>query len=873
MNNFLNTSEKYVGNTPNWQSNLIVKVQEDGNNLISDINKLNNKITSNVGEFAKYVAALRDKMAEAVDMSLSMASISGNSNTQYDISPSVIYSSENVVVKNNSVYIKPKVANKYTIENIEVDTSGTYGNSSDYENQRFYNKDTIVSDTQFEVERFNLPVSATYTIRLSKLSPVNLISFKDVNFGVDIPEIVSVDVSSDGKSFKRIPFTVLNDSLRSIQIDESFVRVLRVTIVQDNGYISDGKRNRFAIGISNLSIGITTVEEHGEIIFGPFNSGYEILKASIAAKINNDGYSFNNSQFSISPDLTTWYDISTPYSISEKPKHLDFNTISDGSISTENPVRVLYLRIIFSGKKYSNSYSDNRVQKHTQSITKINPVIVSPFDLGEKYILGKLLNSYYGGSITTTSYSDITGTTDYISSIKRNNEYVYRSFDSMGYMGETKVRYTPKRCRVEKDNKYKIISSETIEPESVKVYSYSNPIRRDIRVANSENVVLAFNEYAGVYRLTDGNIYRDLDLTSGFFESCFQWTFRTYEKDLYLYGPSGVIVHTFKAGEPVNLLDYFTFTAPFSSDKSPVNMKFNKKYPEAKLEDSEFTIIDGKIFAHNSSAIINSDYVVKNKLDITTDFSINSIDIYTDDVRLSKTSESLNSYDGLKVAKLLKTQIIKGSLEFSYKNASVFTFLKEVDFINGIDEFNTGNSIEIQLPKGANKFSLGRLIDHFSGLNFVGYTDIFKTQVYSEAELIYAGDYLLTDENNQTYITLADNAKTHDLIDTSVILDTNISSAGTGYYSIDYNNGIIYSQSIISGDIRVSYLYSNVFIEGQSMETIDKEKYGISGRTVTVKEPSDSDTYAVLSLLEDSITVNINKSPVVSNITLNTVIG
>lgn len=57
------------------------------------------------------------------------------------------------------------------------------------------------------------------------------------------------------------------------------------------------------------------------------------------------------------------------------------------------------------------------------------------------------------------------------------------------------------------------------------------------------------------------------------------------------------------------------------------------------------------------------------------------------------------------------------------------------------------------------------------------------------------------------------------------------------------------------------------------METIDKEKYGISGRTVTVKEPSDSDTYAVLSLLEDSITVNINKSPVVSNITLNTVIG
>ena len=50
-------------------------------------------------------------------------------------------------------------------------------------------------------------------------------------------------------------------------------------------------------------------------------------------------------------------------------------------------------------------------------------------------------------------------------------------------------------------------------------------------------------------------------------------------------------------------------------------------------------------------------------------------------------------------------------------------------------------------------------------------------------------------------------------------------------------------------------MYSNVFIEGQSMETIDKEKYGISGRTVTVKEPSDSDTYAVLSLLEDSITV------------------
>ena len=135
----------------------------------------------------------------------------------------------------------------------------------------------------------------------------------------------------------------------------------------------------------------------------------------------------------------------------------------------------------------------------------------------------------------------------------------------------------------------------------------------------------------------------------------------------------------------------------------------------------------------------------------------------------------MHSFDGKNIAKLNKSCIVKGSVKFDFSDASIFSFVKEVDFINGIDEFNTGNKVEVNIPKNENKFSLGHKVDHFCEIKFVGYSSIFNNRVFDRKELINAGDYMLNDiSDSETEVILPDNIKTHDIISTVAIIDVGI---------------------------------------------------------------------------------------------------
>jgi hypothetical protein len=211
-------------------------------------------------------------------------------------------------------------------------------------------------------------------------------------------------------------------------------------------------------------------------------------------------------------------------------------------------------------------------------------------------------------------------------------------------------------------------------------------------------------------------------------------------------------------------------------------------------------------------------------------------------------------------------------VKFDFSDASIFSFVKEVDFINGIDEFNTGNKVEVNIPKNENKFSLGHKVDHFCEIKFVGYSSIFNNRVFDRKELINAGDYMLNDiSDSETEVILPDNIKTHDIISTVAIIDVGIESVGNGYFSIDYNNGIIYSQTIIDGNIKIEYIYSNIFIGGKELTYINKDEYTVSGRQVSFKSPSDEMSISIISKVSESYSLDIYKSPTINDLTLNTV--
>ena len=148
---------------------------------------------------------------------------------------------------------------------------------------------------------------------------------------------------------------------------------------------------------------------------------------------------------------------------------------------------------------------------------------------------------------------------------------------------------------------------------------------------------------------------------------------------------------------------------------------------------------------------------------------------------------------------------------------------------------------------------------------------MFKSKVFTSDELLFSGDYMLEDIGNETFVVLPNGIKTHDLIDTRIIFDSNISNAANGYYSIDYENGVIYSQSFISGETEVEYTYSNVYLSGQMIEVLPKKDYTVNGRQIQVKNIQDKTTYCVLSHRSDSSDISILKSPLIKNLTLSMV--
>lgn len=869
---FMSSLARYTGRGLGWKSALVSDIKNRADKLAEDNNNLNNEMSESVAKFAEGVVDVRKRMQSVSDIYLTISTISGNSNTEYNLSRMPIFSKEKIVVSGNTIRLESGVNIPLPIVDIDILTNGTLGNHNDYDDVRNNNKETLVTDSPVEVERIDGAINMSIIATIRDKSSVNAIGFTLSDFGVSHADVSYVEISEDGKSFRRVNFDLEKTGNNfTVTIQNSAAKAVRISLIQNNPYIAKNGKSRYAIGVSNFSIGLSSSVESGNIVFGPINSNSEVIKASIQANMPMDGYSFNNTQIEISPDNENWERVSIPFSVSEYPKHLDFNTLSEKSIKTKNPVKTLFLKLTLHGSDAKNNYTSDNINRHVQQLMSANPYITIPFALSDKYIIGKMHGYPYGERFTYSSFSDDLNVLDTLTSIKSESDYVIKSLAPMSNILKATTRSFYHKCAIEKNELFRIIPSQQMDTGTVRAFKISNPIKRPMRVIDSNNVILPFSNDAGVYTLTDGTISRKIDLRSGFFSSAYQWIYKAHNKDTYLINSLGFKVHIFEKGNPINLLDYFQIETPVQNADTPTGVVFNKNYPSAPLLDGEFSIVDNKLYSTSSSAIVDTYTFTKEEINLIFKANLNSVSIYTDNAKFSKTSERLTKYDGLKIAKLSKSGILKGSLVFKNKNASLVSFIKEVEYKNGIDEFRVGDKLEISIPKRVNRFSLGRKVDHFSDLNIIGYTEVFKSKVFSRDELIFAGDYMMEDIGNETFIQLPDGVFTHDLIETSIIINTDTSSAANGYYSIDYNNGILYSQSIISGETEVEYISSNVYITGNMIEPVSKSEYTVAGSQIQIKNISDGDKFVVLSPAKEDKSSEILKSPIVKNLTLNTV--
>ena len=875
-NLFLSKIEEYSKREVGFKKAMVDYFQEEGQAIVDSLNSSNSNTLKALDSFAVKVSTLRGKISEAANNVLTVSSISGNSNSQFFLSDFKIINSENVIIDGNTLTLASEIKDRHQIFSVDVYTNGQLGNSADYDEKRYYDKSLITTNKHLEIESFTSGVSATISIDLKSTRVVNLIEFGYKEFGLNAPTVGRIELSKNGSDFREVDKTILTGADKiSISFEDSEVQVIRFNIAQSDGYIAKNSRTRFPIGIYGLSVGVSSAVETGSATFGPMSSFREIIKASIGCNIPNDGYSIVNSVFEISHDAETWTEISAPYVINDKLKVVDYNTIANNAISTPSAVKSLYLKVTLVGEKITKNYSYNSAyNKHTQTVSSGNPSIYLPFDMGQDSIVGINTGASFGDRVTSTVWTDSISAIDNIESIRVEDNYQIKTMSGMGTKNKVTVKYPLVKCGIEKSDNYKIIPLRTSDVYSSKFYRSSEPIKRKVRVSSSANIVLPFAQPAGIYTLTDGKIYRKIDLSSGFFTSSYQWAYQPHELQVSLISPIGEELHIFEAGKEISLLDYFTVEYPASSDDSPVSVTFNKEFPHKELSHSEFSIVNGQILSGSENAIVEAYTAYMKEITVESEFGVDNIVFATPDVSLVRTSEKLSKYDGKNIAKLNKTGILRGSIKFDYSSASIFSFVEEVDFINGIDEFNTGNKVEVQIPASATQFSLGALVDHFSDIKFIGYTSIFSNRVFSEEELISPGDYMLKDiSKSETVIILPEGVRTHDIINTKAIIDIPIDSVGNGYFSVDYNNGIIYSQTKIDGNTSISYISSNIYMSGKEMNYMSRSEYNVNGRDLQFNSVSDDTSITVVSKISEIYKLDIYKSPVIKDLTLNTVVA
>ena len=82
---------------------------------------------------------------------------------------------------------------------------------------------------------------------------------------------------------------------------------------------------------------------------------------------------------------------------------------------------------------------------------------------------------------------------------------------------------------------------------------------------------------------------------------------------------------------------------------------------------------------------------------------------------------------------------------------------------------------------------------------------------------------------------------------------------------------MLYSQSTISGETEVEYIYSNIFVSGFPIRVLDKNSYSVNERQVELKDAAIDSEYIVLSERAKDKSSEILRFPSLKNLSLNTV--
>jgi hypothetical protein len=259
-------------------------------------------------------------------------------------------------------------------------------------------------NTWFEYEKVtvketNVPLTLDLTITLDQLVVMNHININPINFGTPSPvRIVTIETSKDGKEYTSIKDEIpLKDFVSEDEKEEfnlspsaskysgqgfySFlprkVQYIHISLQQHSPYVIEtlnGLRLRYAIGIRDINLLSRKFKTEGSIVSTPFTSSSEIRKVSLWASENPSDVSTLSdiSHFISHDDGATWVQVQPQgRDTFGVPEVINYNNISDNSISTSIPVKTLRHKISMTRDKKA---FDGNVTLKQERIPKVEIV-------------------------------------------------------------------------------------------------------------------------------------------------------------------------------------------------------------------------------------------------------------------------------------------------------------------------------------------------------------------------------------------------------------------------------------------------------------------------------------------------------------------
>lgn len=847
----------------------IVSTIQTNNNLIEDYFNNISFLSSLLPEYLNRMTVLSDQVSD-------MLVINGNTKLSKLITDLPVLSSKNIDFNNQTNTIQLKKISQY---NYQVVSKQSYILSPS-------NNYTIIDSATGDIGSFQDFTSNTskiilkssdrsfkYTFSLalavkSLINNIELILDKSTESYPLISEIYYINENN-----QKVNCFILNSQSNSIDLDDNRVldNVFNLNLepFQSNRvFITFEDFSRSELSIEKLQIQRVKYENTGEITFGPLVSELPILKASLSADATK-GVSYfishNNSDY---VELIRTEDIDIQSSAS---KIVRYNTVNTNSISSNKDIRKLYLKI----KLESLEAGDNtELTKYRRELFSSTYHTIFNNSLKDVVVYSTEEQLSFGSTFRFTSYPIHQAMHENVVKVIESGKVKVKgfiesdisySFTSETLTSEIKVSTLPLKIGGT------AFSSRNLDPYSVNIYGYTlvKNKQKDFNTTNNNTVIKLKETFPkGLYRVRQGNKEINIDLSVGFINSCSDGILVVENKETILLDELGNVLKVLKIyqiGEEiyvVNLLKEDMFELPNSISKT-----FNTNYPFVLNTINDFSIENNTII--NTERLIELDNVytieaevINSSINISKE---NDTLISVEDVELlnrytKEAKETISAFTSNKAIKLQNKNIKKGSLVLT-KYAD--PYLTEVSYIDGIKEFTV-----LAYKKETHTISTTEeyLQSYEITTNYeIEDIDNIQVNLKDKYETKLNVKYISEEEKNKIIVYTDSYLVDQDTIEITYLY-TN--TQPSNFFSLDYENGILYLSSSTNANIELTYVFYNTYITGSKALQLDSEQYTETNGTIEIKEQQENMKYLVVYSYTTLLDIP-KSSPLIQNVKLN----